>query len=79
MAALAVKVSRPQVRHSQDGGGVVGFGGDALERTRQQRFPTGESPFFVDSRASDADAIGIYPVHWQWTEVDWEGRDADFI
>jgi hypothetical protein len=33
----------------------------------------------VDSRASDADAIGIYLVHWQWTEVDWQGRKADFI
>jgi hypothetical protein len=39
----------------------------------------GGVPLFVDSQASSADAIGIYPVHWQWTEVDWEGRDADFI
>jgi hypothetical protein len=33
----------------------------------------------VDSQASDADAIGIYPVHWECTKVDSEGRNADFI
>jgi hypothetical protein len=30
----------------------------------------GGSPGFVDAQASDADAIGIYPVHTRWTIVD---------
>src|SRR5205085_10090480 len=30
----------------------------------------GGSPRNVDSQASDADAIGIYPVHTGWTVVD---------
>ena len=33
----------------------------------------------MDSRPSDADAIGIYPVHWEWTKVDSMDRNADFI
>src|SRR5258708_33350390 len=33
-------------------------------------FFDGGSPGLADSQASDADAIGIYPVHARWTVVD---------
>jgi hypothetical protein len=33
-------------------------------------FFEGGSPRNADSQVSDADAIGIYPVHTQWTVVD---------
>jgi hypothetical protein len=33
----------------------------------------------VDSQASDANAIGIYPVQWAWTKVDSESKNTDVI
>ena len=37
------------------------------------------SPRSVDSQASDIDAIGIYPVHIQWTVVDGAGCYAGVL
>src|SRR5258708_39534401 len=37
---------------------------------RVTRYFRGGSPGLVDWQRSDADAIGIYPVHWEWTIVD---------
>jgi len=43
---------------------------------RGTRFFRGGSPGLADWQRSDADAIGIYPVHWEWTIVDggWKSR-----
>src|SRR5260370_10811389 len=44
--------------------------GEDPRRKRVTRFFRGGSPGFADWQGSDADAIGILPVHWEWTVVD---------
>src|SRR5260370_24086685 len=45
---------------------------------RAARFFRGGSPGLVDWQGSDADAIGTYPVPWEWTIVDggWGARQS---